>query len=542
MRRIQNSWYFSLVLCSLFLLAFTHSEKEEKRIELPLKKQGIILNFSADAVLIDAHMGKDIDSISKEQAVKALNDFVDKYANTQVTSLFFNVNYQRACFDSKVMESYWDIQDPEKKITGWPRMFWKIHKKGIDPFKVCIDRSRLKNISPWISIRMNDHHYFDDSTRINRFWLDHPEFRRSQYGMFNYAKKEVRDYYKAFIKEVLEKYNMDGIELDWMRTNSLFLKGEENQGIELINQFMRDIRELTIQKSSEKGHPIKIAVRIPSTPEIGKSYGLDGVSWVKEGLVDILIPTNWYIPTNFDIPIEDWKTEIGPGLTYILAAGADNANCIAKNTYLKQMYSNIETMRGFSISAYNRGADAIYVYNHFMPTYKLKIIKPDGTIYFTSDKQKVLNEIGELSTSLGKPRTHVYTYPDPDVKPMATKALPLLKDIKNEFNIHSGPKPLTGNYTIRIGLELLKGFENARFSVTVNDNECQQIEDVPKDPSYVYNTTTKWHVVTNISETGARVMQFKADLTAVKNGYNQIRIVNTQNEEQAITWLEVHID
>lgn len=539
---MQKPIYFSFIVCSFFLLAFTNSAKEKKGTEIPFKKQGVILNIPADAVVIEPGLAGDISGMSKKQVTTKLNNFIDNYAGTQVSSLFFNVNYQRACFDSKVMESYWNLKNPEANMTGWPKLHWAVYKKEIDPFEVCINRSRLKKISPWISIRMNDHHYFEDSTRINRLWLDHPEFRRSQYGMFNYAKKEVRDYYKAFIKEVLERYNVDGIELDWIRTNTLFLKGEEAQGIEIINQFMRDVKNLVKQRSIELKHPIQIAARVPSTYEIGISFGLDGVAWAKEDLVDILIPCNWFIPTNFDIPVELWKKEIGTSSKCMLVPGADLGHCFAKNDYIKQMPIDIESMRGFAISAYSQGADAIYIFNHFLPTYKMKMVNPDGTIYFTNDKQKVLNEVGELSTSLGKSRTHVYTYPDPDIKPMPKKALPLLKNIKNDFNIHSGPNPSKGNYTIRVGLESLKGFGIAHLSVKINNIDCQQIEDVPRDPSYVYNTTTKWHVVTNVSETGARVMQFKANLKAVKNGYNQISIVNTQNEEQAITWLEVHVD
>ncbi|MGV8092720.1 MAG: hypothetical protein AB2L24_12760 [Mangrovibacterium sp.] len=538
---MKNLKILPFVISIVCLFAFVNCGKEKKQDNL-FKGQGIILNIPADAIVIEPDWGGDIGIFTKEQAINALNSFIDKYYGTQVSGLFFNINYQRACFDSKVMESYWNLQNPETHMTGWPRGHWEIYKKGIDPFEICIARSRYNSISPWISIRMNDHHYFEDSTRINRLWLDHPELRRTPYGLFNYAKEEVRDYYKAFIKEVLDKYDMDGIELDWMRTNSLFLKDEEIHGMELINQFMREIRELTRQRSAELGHPVKIAVRVPSTPEIGKSCGLDGVSWVKEGLVDILTPTNWHNPTNFDIPFELWREEIGSGLNYTLTAGADMAHCIAKSKHLKQMYSNIESMRGFAISSYSRGADAIYIFNHFLPTYKLKVINPDGTIYFTDDKKKVLNETGDLSTSLGKPRTHVFTFTDPDIKPRPMEAPILLKDVENEFKIYSGPKPTNGNYTIRIGLELLKGFENAHLTVKVNDKYCQQIEDMPRDPAYVYDNTKIWHEVRSTSETGARVMQFEADLKAIKNGYNRISIVNTQNEEQAITWLEVYID
>jgi len=160
-------------------------------------RNGIYLNMSADAIPIEAKFCKEERGVSKEEAINrctkeevvdALNKFVDYYAGTQVKGMFLNVNYQRACYDSKVMESYWNLDDPEKEISGWPRMFWALKKKGVDAFDVCIRRCRTDKISPWISVRMNDHHYFDTPSRINRLWLDHPEFRtRPPNGLFNYA-------------------------------------------------------------------------------------------------------------------------------------------------------------------------------------------------------------------------------------------------------------------------------------------------------------------------------------------------------------------
>jgi len=562
MKRMKSKYLlFLLMFCSLYLSSCSHIDKGEKQLELQEKEQGLILNIAADAIVNYSDWDGEInkrgkafvstgynpdpeilrEKVSKEQATTALCNYVDIYANTQVSALFFNINYQRSCFDSKVMESYWNVKDPEITTKSWARLHWILNQKGLDPYEILITHSRLRNISPWISIRMNDHHYFNDSTMINKLWWDHPEYRISPKGLFNYAEKEVRDYYKAFIQEVLERYDIDGIELDWMRTHSIFKKGEELQGAELINNFMKEIRDLTKQKSLERGHTIKIAARVPPASDIGKSFGLDGVAWVKNGFVDILIPTNW-ASTNFDIPVELWKNEIGTGYEYILAPGADVGIKSFKDEYQKMMHSNVDLLRGFSASAYHRGADAIYLFNNFNPVYNRKIVSPDGTINITDDKQPILKEAGKLSTSLNKPRSHVLTYNHPDNKPVSTDTPKLIQDIKNEFNIHSGTKPDKGNYTIRIGLDSLNGFENAHLEVKVNDRLCMQIDDMPRDPAYIYNKTKKYDLVTNVSETGARVMQFRADLNAVKNGYNHISIINTQKEEQLISWLEVYIE
>ena len=534
----------------------------EKGSEIREDRQGLILNIAADAIVkypdwdgeivkkgaefIATGYNPDPDHlqyyISSQQAVTALRNYVDLYANTQVTSLFFNINYQRACFDNKVMEPYWDVKEPEKSTSGWARLHWILHEKGIDPYEICIDQSRLKNISPWISIRMNDHHYFDDSTKINKFMLDHPEYRKGPNGLFNYAIKEVRDFYKAFIIEILDKYDVDGIELDWMRTHSIFNEGEVAEGTELINLFMKEIRELTNLKSQQLNHPVRIASRVPSSPEIGKSFGLDGVNWVQNNYVDILIPTNWHYPVNFDIPVEQWRNEIGEGYEYILAPGADAGRKSFRNQYHKTMLSNIESMLGFSASAYNRGADAIYYFNNFDPVSRRKIVNPDGTVSITDDKQRILKEAGKLSTVMNKPRCHLFSYKDPDIKSASTASSKLPQGVKNEYSIHSGPKPEEGNYIIRIGLESLIGYEDAILEVTLNEKPCQQIEDMPRDPAYKYDNTKKWEVVTNVSETGARMMQFSADLNEVKEGYNRIGITNNQKEEQEITWLEVYIN
>lgn len=518
-----------------------------------LEPQGIYLNLSADAVLIEPRFrkpGKDIgkeeeiDACSREEVIAALNAYIDSYVGTQVRGLFFNVNYQRACFDSEVMESYWELPDPESEITGWPRLHWAVKKKDVDPFAVCVERCRADRISPWISIRMNDHHYFDLPERINRLWLDHPELRtRPPHGLFNYGKQEVRDYYKALIREVLEKYDVDGLELDWMRTHHLFPDGEAAGGMKLIDQFMREIRALANEKSQERGHPIRIAVRVPPAPEIGRHFGLDAAAWAREGLIDLLIPSNWFTPTNFDLPIETWKQEIGSGTSCLVAAGADATFCIARNKFVKQMQATAETMRGFAVSAFDRGADAIYIYNNFLSPYRVKAFAPDGTVSHAYSKEETLHDIGRLSTCLGKPRTHVLTYTDPEIQQTAPReAPPLPTGAPQEFKIHIGPKPQEGRCVVRTALDSRPGVEQTLLSVSINGATCRQIEEPPRDPRYVYDNTKVWDIVWHVSETGARVLQFEADLKDLVAGSNRLSITINAKEAQALTWLELHLE
>jgi len=513
-----------------------------------LEKGGIYLNISADAVLIEPHLAKLTNGVSREEAlnrssrdeiIDSLHAYIDSYLGSQVRALFLNINYQRACFDSKVMESYWNLPDPEKEISGWPRMFWETKKKNIDPFAVCIARCRADGIAPWISVRMNDHHYFDTPSRINRLWLDHPELRtRPPNGLFNYGKEEVRNYYKAFIQEVLDTYDVDGIELDWMRTQTIFPDDKVAEGIPLINQFMRDVRAMADAKARERRHPIRIAVRVPVTPEIGLRYGLDAVSWATEGLADMLVLSNWYTPTNFDVPVERWKQAIGASGCMIVP-GADAAMCLAQNKTIKQMNGTIESMRGWAVSAFSRGADAVYIFNNFMIPYKTQTVHPDGKVTYTSDRKEALSELGSVATSLGKPRTHVLTFTAPDLKKEPTAPLPLPSGQAQTFPLHTGPKPAGGSCTVHVALDAGDGVADAALTVTVNGAACRPLGDLPRDPRYKYDNTRVWHVVKGVAETGARVLAFDVPLAALQDGYNRIAITNGKSAPLAMTWLEL---
>jgi len=516
-----------------------------------LDKGGIYLNLSADAVLIEPRLSKQEKGVSREQAlnrssreeiIAALNAYVDSYVGSQVKALFLNVNYQRACFDSKVMESYWNLPDPEKEITEWPRMFWETKKKGVDPFAVCIARCRADRLSPWVSVRMNDHHYFNIPSRINRLWLDHPELRtRPPNGLFNYAKPEVRAYYQAFIREVLDTYDVDGIELDWMRTQTLFPDDQVAGGLPLINQFMREVRALTEAKARERGHPIRIAVRVPVTPEIGRRFGLDAVAWAQEGLTDMVILSNWFTPTNTDIPVERWKQAISPASGCLIVPGADAALCLAQNKTVKQMNNTIESMRGWAVSAFSRGADAVYIFNNFMIPYQTQTVHPEGKVTYSSERQAALRELGSLATALGKPRTHVLTFTAPDLTKEPAAPRPLPPGAAQTFDLHIGPRPDGGHSTVHVSLDAAPGLADAQLTVTVNGAACRPLGDLPRDPRYKYDNTKIWHVVKGVAETGARVLAFDVPTSALQDGYNKVAITHGKSTPLAMTWLELHL-
>lgn len=544
--------YLDKLIFAVIMSFFSCQEEEpvELPVEIPIaidsissKNVGIIVNISADGMIYAPVWGKSIDLLTKSEIIQKLNDFVDSYSKTQVSCLFFNVNYQRSCFPNTVMETYWDINNPELNINSWPKLHWQLFKKGIDPYEVSINRTRNQGISPWISIRMNDHHYFDDTSKINHLWVNNPDVRLNEAGLFDYAQVEVRDYYKAYIKEVLDRYDVDGIELDWMRTYYLFKSGNEAFGAALLNDYMVEIRKIVEAKSLERKHKIKIAVRVPPTSSICKLKGMDVVAWVKQNSVDIVIPSNWYQPSNFDIPIEVWRKEIGVSSSVcLLIPSVDNTYMIANSVYVKRMKSTLEVLRGFAASTFSRGADGICLFNNWDTVYKRKVIDGTGNVIWRDDKPLILNGIGSYNTALDGDRSHVLTYNDIDGQKKPLSAIPIGRNETKNIRIHTGMIPHQGTYNIRIGLDFSSSIASSNLTVLVNGSECKQIMDLMNDPSYIYDNKKQVEFVSNVAETSYKVLQFNVNLTSVKNGYNLISIKNNSNNSESITWFEVYIN
>ncbi|MBI2425257.1 MAG: hypothetical protein HYV27_20695 [Candidatus Hydrogenedentes bacterium] len=467
---------------------------------------------------------------AEEMTLEGLHRFVDQYAGTEVSHLFLNPNAMRASFKSRTRDTIWELNGqamPEGVGKRWMDNARLLHERGLDPYAVWIARCREKGIVPWISMRMNDVHDVPDETSYmhSTFWRQHPEYRRvpeSQGGWtecaLNYALPEVREHAMSFLRELFERYDPDGVELDWMRFGWHFKPGEEAQGAEILTAFMVEVRSLAKQWSEKRGHPILMGARVPADPDAAAGLGMDGVRWAREGLVDMLVPTPFWTSSDFDIPVEVWKARIGstatpvviaPGLEYNVRAWPGGA----------AVANTLESTRGFAAAGWHRGADQIYLFNYM----------DSETIPVSGSDYRILLEQGlgpEVVNAL--PRRHIQAFRDtvPSGVPNGV-VLPAECRPGVSFRLNIGPKPADGQIIFVAGLAQRDGADSAKFEVTVNGQPCSaqaDLADVATIPGAV------------------RAVQFACPLGAVQHGYNEV--VLTQTDDGAVQqclWAEIRV-
>ncbi len=458
-----------------------------------------------------------------------LEAFVDQYADTAVTHLFLCPNAMRASFRSQTRNAIWDPVEGQPHSSRWPDNAHLLHERGLDPYAVWIARCREKGISPWLSMRMNDIHAVNETSNFmhSSFWRDHPEFWRVPNGSaspwqnraMNYIHAEVRTHQMAFVRELLERYDPDGLELDWMRFGWHLTPGKEKEQGRYLTEFVREVRAIAKTWETRRGRPILLGVRVPAHPDAAALLGMDGVQWAREGLVDLLVPCPFWASSDFDIPVELWKERLGPaGASVVLAPGLEhNARPWPGG---KPVANTLASAYGFAASAHARQADALYLFN-WMDSETRPVA---STAYRTLVERGLGTDIVSQAE-----RRHPVCYRDtvPSGFPNGVM-LPVEGPEGRDFRIHIGPAPAAGRVELIVGLAQREGVAAAVFHAEINGVTASVAGDL-KD-------------TTDMGGAPARAVRFACPPAAVRDGYNTLRIKQTPGTPpQSLVWVEMRI-
>lgn len=358
--------------------------------------------------------------------------FIDQYKDSGITDFVINTSASMAWYPSKRGENILDHYEKlvkqgrvRKDDSGIAKSLKLIHRiyreKNLDMYQMWIERLRMIGIHPWISIRMNDIHYYNDKDNIlhSDFFHSGKNIRRgdhrpysNQYDMaFDFMNEEVRYQCMEIIKDALETFDMYGLELDWMREIYSIRIGKEYEGQKVINNFMEEINSEVKKAEIRYGHTIKIGVRLPSTPQKCLALGFDFFDWVENGYVDLITVTPRWSSSDNLMPLDLWK-KILKNTSVTLAAGLEILIDSYNRPGRKYMYNSFETAVGTATGYYGLGADAVYLFN-YMDGVKGKYYTNDLELCTNPDLYlRFLNTVADNEACYKSKRRHLVTFND----------------------------------------------------------------------------------------------------------------------------------
>jgi len=404
----------------------------------PKYSGGIIVNIDINTVIFPF-----LERAVEEEnfSEKTLYPFVDQYADSNVKVLIFNNFCQSSITPTKVFTDFVHKHDMKVENGGevdYRDIFKGVYKcnveHGVEPFGVWIDRTRERGLEAWISVRMNDNHGFIEDAffvrseffyeaKANGWFVGHnpngslgsglnevdfsdPYGGYSCHTLYNYAVPEVRQKMLDYIEEQLDMYNVDGLELDFMRNAICFDFTNCPEKYDIMNDFIRNVRKLADKAGEKYGHYIKVAARMPRDIERALMYGFDTETWSEEKLVDYLIPSPNYFSCDSDMGVAEW-TKRCPNIK--LSIGFESLALSRRGKF--RMVSE-DVLNGMMAGYLGQGADSVYLYNFYINPYDHIGIPAKQVDENTKRTLQLAKRFDTVDDIYSHRRRHLITYED----------------------------------------------------------------------------------------------------------------------------------
>lgn len=262
-----------------------------------------------------------------------------------------------------------------------------LRAEGTDVLRIVTKNMHAKGIEVLAAVRMNDTHFFSldpENPLVSQFILDHPQYiiqqpdGRKNETALDYSHPEVRAHRLAIMREIVEEYDVDGLELNFVRWPKFFPRDQGHEKAPILVKYLNEIREMLDKAAKKRGRDrLTLGVRVPESIHTCWLTGIDIESWINSGCLDYLVVCT-YNNTDPQVPVEQFTKLTKPvGLETLVSMGklmspGHNGPPIIKNRVhmipgrrngYNAMTLTPEEARAAAANYYASGADGISLWN-----------------------------------------------------------------------------------------------------------------------------------------------------------------------------------
>ena len=247
-------------------------------------------------------------------------------------------------------------------------------------------------IAAYASLRMNDAHTSDEA----REWQVRSPLKRERTDLllgapapipgpgnaqrwnfswqWDYGRPEVRHRFLGLIDETLERYDFDGVELDWMRQPPFFKAGQIMRHIPTLTDFMRQARALVRKHAGARARPLHLITRVPPSLDHALELGIDTRTWIGEGLADLVVLSS----ASYCTPAVD----IAQAVACAQKSGTPIYTGFDGGTHLASPhegyhYGQPSLLRAVAHNGYAQGAAGVHLFNYDIKHHRAGPVEKD---------------------------------------------------------------------------------------------------------------------------------------------------------------------
>jgi len=176
---------------------------------------------------------------------------------------------------------------------------------GVMPVDVYIDECHKQGMEFIAGFRMNDRHghnadWFEQLTKEKPDWIlkgYKPSSKRTtdprSYELgcaLDYSVEGVRDWIFSIMEDAANRFDIDGMELNYTRLPACFPLGEAEAHHATMTDFVRRVCAMLEGVGEKKGRKLLLGVRVLQHLEGCLNMGFDIPTWMKDRLIDYIAP------------------------------------------------------------------------------------------------------------------------------------------------------------------------------------------------------------------------------------------------------------
>jgi hypothetical protein len=259
---------------------------------------------------------------------------------------------------------WWDIQPllkhhyptpPGSLIYEWP-------DKETDIVARLVEETRKRDLEIFWNHRISEVDLKPPNTGGG--WTDtphplkqsHPDWVMHTWwphGLWNLANVDVRRHKVGVLRHLAETYPLDGFQLDFARHVPCLPVGRQWELRHHVTEFVRLVREMTLEVAGKRGRPILLAARVPRSLKGCRIDGFDVERWAQQHLVDVFSLGS----RSTEVDVEAFR-QITAGRPIKLQPCLDDHH--APDGY---RCPPIEVFRGTFANWWQQGADSVMTFN-----------------------------------------------------------------------------------------------------------------------------------------------------------------------------------
>jgi hypothetical protein len=301
---------------------------------------------------------------------------VDELAGTPVDALMFCLGDGRTMLHDTRAGELWG-----HNVEKWPHLIFRrahqnaahLIEQGNDPLHLICARAQQTGLRvyPQLLVQLSrGPRQVDCRCSDFRFENTHLEIGAKRIGAkggieadwpgFNcldFSHEAVREERLALVREVADTYDIGGFELQLNYQPYYFHPEEVEAGMPLMTEWIRQVHAAVKMGDADR----ELVLRVPARLASCRTAGLDVETWIREGLVDVLVGDTFATPEiiNSNLDISELVEAAGGHPCRVHAA----VHALVDSDRLGQ--ATIEMVRAAACNVWDQGVDGLYLAHWF---------------------------------------------------------------------------------------------------------------------------------------------------------------------------------